>query len=244
MQILEISTGTASDAHSRVTSGAASDERSGESAGEKDRLAAKLAGIRKVMSHPVAIAQSSQFLKKYLPHAELEHVSSTAEGVRLVKTSGDAGIAAIGTVLAARRYGLQVLAEDIQDHKNNFTRFILVGKQPIQIKSTDTYKTSLQVTLPEDYPGALHQVLSAFAWRRINLSRIESRPTQEEAGELLFSDRYLEARWKPCCFLRRSARSKRSAVRFAYWVHIQAYSYEYNTFGGVGNDVATTMDLS
>ncbi len=182
----EISTGTASDAHSRVTSGAASDERSGESAGEKDRLAAKLAGIRKVMSHPVAIAQSSQFLKKYLPHAELEHVSSTAEGVRLVKTSGDAGIAAIGTVLAARRYGLQVLAEDIQDHKNNFTRFILVGKQPIQIKSTDTYKTSLQVTLPEDYPGALHQVLSAFAWRRINLTRIESRPTRKKLGSYYF----------------------------------------------------------
>jgi len=145
-----------------------------------------LSAIRKVMSHQVAIAQSSQFLKKQLAHAELEHVSSTSEGVRLVKELGDPSIAAVGTVLAAKRYGLQVLEKDIQDHENNFTRFILIGRENIMVKPTETYKTSFQVTLPEDYPGALHQVLSAFAWRRINLSRIESRPTRKKLGSYYF----------------------------------------------------------
>jgi len=142
--------------------------------------------IRKVMSHHVAIAQSRRFLNQYLPHAEQEHVSSTAEGVRLVKQLGDPGIAAIGTQLAAQKYGLHVIAKDIQDHANNFTRFILIGRQSILIKPTETYKTSIQVTLPEDYPGALHQVLSAFAWRRINLTRIESRPTRKKLGSYYF----------------------------------------------------------
>lgn len=142
--------------------------------------------IHKIMSHQVAIAQSSQFLKRYFSHAEIEHVSSTAEGVRLVKEIGDPGVAAIGTALAARRYGLQVLARDIHDLANNFTRFILIGREGIDIKKTDTYKTSFQITLPEDYPGALHQVLSAFAWRRINLTRIESRPTRKKLGSYYF----------------------------------------------------------
>lgn len=145
-----------------------------------------LSVIRKVMSHQVAIAQCSQYLKAQLPHVELENVSSTAEGVRLVKSLGNPGFAAIGTALAARRYGLDVLVSDIQDHANNFTRFILIGHEKIEIKPTTNFKTSFQITLPEDYPGALHQVLSAFAWRRINLTRIESRPTRKKLGSYYF----------------------------------------------------------
>lgn len=145
-----------------------------------------LADIRKVMSHHVAIAQSSQFLKQHLPQAELENVSSTAEGVRLVKQLQDPYVAAVGTTLAAERYELTVAAKDIQDHANNLTRFLLIGNKPLQVKQADNYKTSLQITLPEDYPGALHQVLSAFAWRRINLTRIESRPTKKKLGSYYF----------------------------------------------------------
>lgn len=146
----------------------------------------KFTKIRKVMSHQVAIAQCSQYIKRELPEVELENVSSTAEGVRLVKELADPTVAAIGTALAAKKYGLSVLSEDIQDNINNLTRFILVGPDKMTFKSASLYKTSIQITLPEDYPGALHQVLSAFAWRKINLSRIESRPTRKKLGSYYF----------------------------------------------------------
>jgi prephenate dehydratase len=146
-----------------------------------------LDGIRKIYSHQMAIAQCREFLLAQLPNVELESVHSTAEGVRLVSESEQSGLAAIGTELAASLFGLDILAANIQDHDNNYTRFILLGHQKMEsLKPTTTHKTSVLVTLPEDYPGALHQVLSAFAWRRINLSRIESRPTKKKLGSYYF----------------------------------------------------------
>ncbi|NIK75952.1 prephenate dehydratase [Paenibacillus castaneae] len=142
--------------------------------------------INKVISHPVAIAQCLQFLRTHLPHAVTEHVSSTAEGVRIVRNNPDAGWAAIGTMTAAGNEKLDVLSSEITDHDNNYTRFLLVGANPYTARHSDTRKTSILITLPEDYPGALHQVLSAFAWRKINLSRIESRPTKKKLGNYYF----------------------------------------------------------
>ena len=142
--------------------------------------------ITKVISHPVAIAQCLQFLRTHLPHAATEHVSSTAEGVRIVQNNPEAGWAAIGTMTAAANEKLDVLASAITDHDNNYTRFLLVGSEPYTTRQSDKMKTSILITLPEDYPGALHQVLSAFAWRKINLSRIESRPTKKKLGNYYF----------------------------------------------------------
>ncbi|MBD2870435.1 prephenate dehydratase [Paenibacillus arenilitoris] len=142
--------------------------------------------ITKVVSHPVAIAQCYQFLRKHLPHAATEPVSSTAEGVRIAQNNPGAGLAAIGTMTAAANAGLDVIASAITDHDNNYTRFLLVGPAPYTARQSDSRKTSILVTLPEDYPGALHQVLSAFAWRKINLSRIESRPTKKKLGNYYF----------------------------------------------------------
>lgn len=142
--------------------------------------------ITKVISHPVAIAQCLQFLRTHLPHAVTEHVSSTAEGVRIVQNNPNAGWAAIGTMTAAANEKLDVLARGITDHDNNYTRFLLVGSEPYTTRQSDKMKTSILITLPEDYPGALHQVLSAFAWRKINLSRIESRPTKKKLGNYYF----------------------------------------------------------
>lgn len=144
------------------------------------------ARITKVISHPVAIAQCLQFLRTHLPHAVTEHVSSTAEGVRIVRNNPNAGWAAIGTMTAAANECLDVLARGITDHDNNYTRFLLVGSEPYTARQSDTMKTSILITLPEDFPGALHQVLSAFAWRKINLSRIESRPTKKKLGNYYF----------------------------------------------------------
>ncbi len=144
-------------------------------------------GIQKVVSIPVAIAQCQKYLKQHLPDVEFIHVTSTAEGVKYVKEHPGEGLAAIGTSLAADYYGLDLIAERITDHQNNFTRFILVGRQTLSWdKPNASAKTTILITLPEDYPGALHQVLSAFAWRRINLSKIESRPTKKKLGNYYF----------------------------------------------------------
>ncbi|WP_438444303.1 prephenate dehydratase [Gorillibacterium sp. sgz5001074] len=142
--------------------------------------------IRKILSIDVAIAQCRQFLGEKLPQVEFEYVSSTAEGVRLVRDHPGEGLAAIGTSMAASMYGLERLAHNITDHHNNYTRFVLVGKEAPSLRAADAYKTTILVTLPEDFPGALHQVLSAFAWRRINLSKIESRPTKLRLGSYYF----------------------------------------------------------
>ncbi|GGD54698.1 prephenate dehydratase [Paenibacillus nasutitermitis] len=142
--------------------------------------------ITKVMSHPVAMAQCLQYLRKHLAHAKLEHVGSTAEAVTIVKDNPLSGWAAIGQITAAWNNGLDVLERGVTDHDNNFTRFLLIGPEPFSSRQSGTYKTSILITLPEDYPGALHQVLSAFAWRKINLSRIESRPTKKKLGNYYF----------------------------------------------------------
>lgn len=146
------------------------------------------AGIRKIVSIPVAIAQCRKYLQQHYPHVEYEHVTSTAEGIKYVKEHPGQGLAAIGTALGAKHYGLDLLAERITDHQNNFTRFILVGKEPLELNKHNEakQKTTILISLPQDYPGALHQVLSAFAWRKINLTKIESRPTKKELGNYYF----------------------------------------------------------
>ncbi|WP_442603495.1 prephenate dehydratase [Paenibacillus sp. KN14-4R] len=142
--------------------------------------------IRKVLSHPVALAQCRQFIKQHMPDVEIEQVSTTAEGVRQVQAAKDPATAAFGTTNASKLYDVPVLAALIQDHKDNVTRFLLVGEEKPQLQKSEHMKTTILVTMPEDYPGGLHQVLSAFAWRRINLSRIESRPTKKKLGNYYF----------------------------------------------------------
>ncbi|AOZ91894.1 prephenate dehydratase [Paenibacillus crassostreae] len=143
--------------------------------------------ITKILSHPVASAQCQQFIRKYAPQAEVENVGSTSEAVHIVKNNPGQGWAAIGTALGAATHELDVMAKRVTDHDNNFTRFVLIGPEPISfVRPNEQIKTSVTVTLPEDFPGALHQVLSAFAWRRLNLSRIESRPTKKKLGNYYF----------------------------------------------------------
>lgn len=154
--------------------------------GRREEVQGDWGNIQKIMSHPVAMAQCMQYIRTYLPHAELEHVSSTAEAINIVKQNPGRGWAAIGTAIGAQTHGLDILAPKVTDHQNNFTRFVLIGKKSLELLPSAAQKTTILVTLPEDFPGALHQVLSAFAWRRINLSRIESRPTKRKLGSYYF----------------------------------------------------------
>ncbi|MBP2000386.1 prephenate dehydratase [Paenibacillus shirakamiensis] len=154
-----------------------------ESGGKVD-----LTQVTKVISHPVAMAQCLQFIRSHMPNAELENASSTAEAIEIVKKNPNQRWLAIGTLLGAKKHELDVLAKYITDHDNNFTRFILIGPTALeQLKApVSEEKTSVLITLPSDFPGALHQVLSAFSWRKLNLSRIESRPTKKKLGSYYF----------------------------------------------------------
>ncbi|GEN33059.1 MULTISPECIES: prephenate dehydratase [Aneurinibacillus] len=145
-----------------------------------------LSDVTKVLSHPQAIAQCHNYLRDYLPHAEIEYVSSTAEAARLVSEHPEEPWVAISAMQAVHSYPVMLLAENIEDTENNFTRFIVLGEKPLVLPDSEKHKTTILVTMPSDFPGALHQVLSAFAWRRINLSRIESRPTKTGLGNYHF----------------------------------------------------------
>ncbi|KKM08817.1 hypothetical protein SY88_22180 [Clostridiales bacterium PH28_bin88] len=149
-------------------------------------LAATVAGIEEVnevLSHPQALAQCREYMSRHLRAVSVRQSTSTAEAARMVALSPP-GAAAITSVLAAERYGLNILARDIQDYAGNRTRFVAVGKGTVP--STGRDKTSLVLALPKNRPGGLYRALEGFAVQGINLTRIESRPTKKELGDYLF----------------------------------------------------------
>ena len=148
----------------------------------------ELKNITGVYSHTQAIAQTQQYIHNELPNASIEYTDSTGSAAELVSKSSEP-IAAIGNVLAAKEYGLTIAQKDIHDYPNNHTRFIVLTKNKDLIKINQevvTEKTTLLITLPEDRAGVLHQVLSAFAWRKMSLSKIESRPMKTGLGNYFF----------------------------------------------------------
>ncbi|UCZ54343.1 prephenate dehydratase [Bacillus shivajii] len=148
--------------------------------------------MKVIYSHPQAIAQCHQFLRDRFPNAELKYMNSTAAAAKYVSDHPEEQSAAIANELAAKEYKLSIINHKINDYKTNSTRFVLLlddksNQYELTLpKQPKKYKTTLMVTLPSDYSGALHQVLSAFAWRKINLSKIESRPMKTSLGHYFF----------------------------------------------------------
>lgn len=141
----------------------------------------RLSDVRKVCSRPHAIAQCKYWLKDNLPDAVIVDLSSTALGAQMA--ADDGSVAAIASAAAANLYNLKVVENHIEDNANNFTRFLVIGK--IQTKKTGNDKTSILFAI-KDSPGALYQMLKPFASRRINLTKIESRPIKTKAWEYVF----------------------------------------------------------
>lgn len=139
--------------------------------------------IKKVISHPHATAQCRNFLSTYLKGAEIIAANSTAEAVRILKKEDD-DIAAIGTKIAAKIYDLQIIESDIEDNKDNKTRFVFLGNS-LQQKTGDD-KTTIVCFLKEDKPGSLFNILKEFARRDINLTCLESRPAKKDLGDYVF----------------------------------------------------------
>lgn len=147
--------------------------------------------IETVYSHPQAIAQCHQFLREWLPNAEISYTNSTASAAKYIMEHPEENAAAIANDTAAKAYQLKVAQAKINDYEHNRTRFVLLrkGEAPFQhdlITAETAFKTSLMISLSSDFAGALHQVLAAFAWRKINLVRIESRPTKTGLGNYFF----------------------------------------------------------
>ena len=140
--------------------------------------------IEEVRSHPQATAQCRGFLSEHLPEARVVAANSTAEAARSIRDGAGPRVAAIGTSLAAKLYGLDVLAEHVEDHPGNTTRFWLLGHGVPAPSGHD--KTTLVCFQSVERPGGLLSILQEFAARSINLTKIESRPTKRGLGRYCF----------------------------------------------------------
>ena len=136
-----------------------------------------LTDITEVWSIPVATAQCHRFLREHLPDAEIRVAASTAGAAEVVGRDAGPGSAAIAPQVAAERYGLEVLADNIEDHEGNQTRFVVVGRSGVPAP-TGHDRTALVVYQRADQPGSLISILQEFAARRLNLSNLISRPTK------------------------------------------------------------------
>ena len=140
--------------------------------------------IRRVLSHPQAIAQCSRFLAD-LPRCHVESYFDTAMAARKVRNDGDLSQAAIGSAYAAEIYDLQILKRDLANQKENFTRFVVVGREDIKCTAKVKCKTSL-IFATVDEKGALLSCLNLLGDHGINMTKLESRPRPHHPWQSLF----------------------------------------------------------
>jgi chorismate mutase / prephenate dehydratase len=138
-------------------------------------------GAARIVSHQQSLAQCREWLDEHLPNIERIAVGSNAEAARLA--AADDAVLAIASDSAAKLYGLNVLAAKIEDRPDNTTRFLVIGD--LETGSTGHDKTTVLLS-GKNQPGALHRLLTPLARHRINMTRIESRPSRRSAWEYVF----------------------------------------------------------
>ncbi|MGB8652545.1 MAG: prephenate dehydratase [Mycobacteriales bacterium] len=144
-----------------------------------------LASVTTVATHPHAEAQCRRWLAATLPDARVLLTSSTADAARQVaQGTYDAAVAA---PVAATTYGLEPLVDGIQDNEGAVTRFVVVSRPGPLAAPTGADRTTLVAFIADDHPGALLEILTEFAVRGVNLTRLESRPTGSGLGRYCFS---------------------------------------------------------
>src|SRR5438067_10264719 len=142
----------------------------------------QLSDIKRVISHPQALAQSDAFLREL--NVEVVATYDTAGSAKMVREENLVGVAAIAGAGAAELYELAILAQSIQTIKDNYTRFIVLGREPAP-RSTGEAKTML-VMATAHQPGSLHKCLGVLAANQINLLKLESRPSRQRIWEYVF----------------------------------------------------------
>jgi len=135
--------------------------------------------------HPV-FAQCHKFTSKKCPQAKLRNFSSTTAGMKYVLKERDQRVVAVGSPYAAKKLGLEILEDNIEDDKYNQTRFLVIAKRAKTRDENKKCKTSIAFSFGKDAPGNLATVLQEFSKRKIDLSSIESRPTQKAMGDYVF----------------------------------------------------------
>jgi prephenate dehydratase len=148
------------------------------------KAGAKAEEIDTIFAHPQSLGQCRRFLERCFPKAQVIAALSTAAAVQDMMAFSSSSATAIGTKRAADLYGAEVLARGIQDQASNVTRFVVLS--PTDHPPTGSDKTSLCFSTAEDRPGILCSILQEFAQRKINLAKIESRPTKESLGNYIF----------------------------------------------------------
>ncbi len=142
--------------------------------------------VTAVLSHPQGLAQCARFLREQLPRARALAAPSTAEAVRTVVAS-DEPLAALAPARAAEVHGGVVLRQDVEDDADNATRFVIVARAGTSSGGDGPFKTSILFAGAGDSsPGWLVRCLSEFAFRGVNLTKIESRPRRRQLGHYLF----------------------------------------------------------
>ena len=142
------------------------------------------AKIHTIISHIQPLAQCREYLKSHYPTAKIESVSSTARAAEKASCYGD-GYAAIATKTAANLYNLQIIDTDIQDVEDNFTRFILLTNKD-KVKKYQDVANMMIICQIDGRAGSLYELLGDFACRKVNMTRIESRPARTSLGEYIF----------------------------------------------------------
>ncbi len=142
----------------------------------------RLADVKRVASIPQALAQCRGWLEGHLPGVDRVETASTAAAARLA--ANDAGVAAIGSALAAETFALATAAAAIEDRRDNTTRFVVLGAAPAPPSGNDL--TSAFFIVPRDLSGALHRLLAPFAAHGVNLTSIQSRPQKGKPFEYVF----------------------------------------------------------
>ena len=141
----------------------------------------KIIDIKRIYSNPQVFGQCRIWLQVNLPKAELIEVSSTTKAAQIVSKTKNA--ACIASILAAKVYNLKILAKEIEDSPHNVTRFLVIAKNDVPPTNED--KTSIMFSI-KDRVGALHDMLIPFKKYRINLTKIESRPSKKKAWDYYF----------------------------------------------------------
>ena len=184
--------------------------------------------FEKIISHPQALAQTFHFRVNKYGKIPTQDFSSTSASAKLVAENPQEKIAAIANHYAAKLYGLKIIDENIQDFEQNHTRFIVISREnqalPLNFKKTSE-KTSLLITLPEDHAGGLHQVLSVFAWRKMNLSKIESRTLKTGLGNYFFYIN-VEGNWENILYKNSLEELKSIGAEVRFAGHYSEYELE------------------
>jgi len=141
-------------------------------------------GIKILYLHPQTYEQCQLFIRKSLPKAEIIQTSSNGKSAEIIAKLKDKAKAAIIPKIAADIYKLKILKRNVQDSRFNITRFFVIAKEDSEKTGND--KTSIAIYPHTDKPGTLYDILGEFAKRKINLTKIESRPSKEKLGDYVF----------------------------------------------------------